>query len=116
MSTRERWIVYPLLFLALGIELRDKMVPCSQIQTAEVMAKQIRCEQLQVGQIFCDRVEAGQSVCRSLAIAGPDGQPVVRAGADNRGWRRRDRNSFHPSADSIASTLCQRGVWHVDNR
>jgi hypothetical protein len=27
MSERERWIVYPLLFLALGVSLREKLVP-----------------------------------------------------------------------------------------
>ena len=27
MSTRERWIVYPLLFMTLGIALRDKIMP-----------------------------------------------------------------------------------------
>ncbi|MEQ8847257.1 hypothetical protein [Botrimarina sp.] len=39
MSDRERWIVYPLLFLALGSALRDKLFK-------ETRAKQILCEQL----------------------------------------------------------------------
>ena len=26
MSTRERWIVYPILFMTLGIALRDKII------------------------------------------------------------------------------------------
>lgn len=39
MTDRERWIVYPLLFLALGSALRDKLAKQTQ-------AKQITCEQL----------------------------------------------------------------------
>jgi hypothetical protein len=27
MTSRERWIVYPLLFLTLGIAMRDKVIP-----------------------------------------------------------------------------------------
>lgn len=39
MTDRERWIVYPLLFLALGAALRDKI-------DKQTQAKQIICEQL----------------------------------------------------------------------
>ncbi|MEN0111255.1 MAG: hypothetical protein AAF805_11090 [Planctomycetota bacterium] len=39
MTDRERWIVYPLLFLALGAALRDKLAK-------QTRAKQIICEQL----------------------------------------------------------------------
>ncbi|MEO0531315.1 MAG: hypothetical protein AAF266_12185 [Planctomycetota bacterium] len=39
MTDRERWIVYPLLFLALGAALRDKLAK-------QTRAKQIVCEQL----------------------------------------------------------------------
>jgi hypothetical protein len=73
MSTRERWIVYPLLFLTLGIALRDKVVPPSQI----------RCNELQAGQVVCNRLESVQSECRTLLVHGPNGRPVVVAGADN---------------------------------
>lgn len=41
MSERERWIVYPLLFLALGASLRDKLF---NITTS----KSIRCQELTV--------------------------------------------------------------------
>src|SRR5690349_262869 len=37
MSDRDRWIVYPLLFLALGISLHDKIVPSKVIKTHRVM-------------------------------------------------------------------------------
>ncbi|QDT70310.1 hypothetical protein MalM25_32560 [Planctomycetes bacterium MalM25] len=39
MNDRERWIVYPLLFLALGAALRDKLAK-------QTSAKQIVCERL----------------------------------------------------------------------
>jgi hypothetical protein len=41
MSTRERWTIYPLLFLALGVALRDKL-------TATVDSKFITCEDLEI--------------------------------------------------------------------
>ena len=31
MSTRERWIVYPLLFLALGTAIKPKLVPAERV-------------------------------------------------------------------------------------
>jgi hypothetical protein len=33
MSDRERWIVYPLLFLSLGVALHDKFLPSKDIKT-----------------------------------------------------------------------------------
>jgi hypothetical protein len=41
MSTRERWTIYPLLFLALGAALRDKL-------TATVDSRFITCEDLEI--------------------------------------------------------------------
>lgn len=32
MSSRERWTVYPLLFFALGLGLRDKMIPATSAE------------------------------------------------------------------------------------
>lgn len=33
MSDRERWIVYPLLFLSLGVSLHDKWLPSKEVKT-----------------------------------------------------------------------------------
>ena len=41
MSERERWIVYPLLFFALGASIRDKLLQ-------RVEAKEIYCESLRI--------------------------------------------------------------------
>ncbi len=72
MSTRERWIVFPLLFLTLGIALRDKIVP----------PERIRCKQLQADAVLCGRIQANQAECRALLVEGPNGRPIVAAGAD----------------------------------
>jgi hypothetical protein len=110
MSTRERWIVYPLLFLTLGIALRANYERATQFQANEIAAREIHCEKLQVGQMICDQsqfgqircdqaevtqtarvrqmicdqVESIQSVCRSLFVNGSNGRPVVAAMMDPR--------------------------------
>ena len=111
MSTRERWIVYPLLFLTLGIVLRDKFMPLKhlaavQFQAGEVTAPTIRCNQLEVNELICrnrlevdqlicrkqleanelvcKRLEAIQSECRALLVRGPNGRPVVVARTDSK--------------------------------
>jgi hypothetical protein len=56
MSDRERWIVYPLLFLALGVSLRDKL---TQV---------VRCEEL---------------ICKQLIVVDRENRPVLVAAADN---------------------------------
>ncbi|MCC6493928.1 MAG: hypothetical protein IT424_13020 [Pirellulales bacterium] len=44
MSERERWIVYPLLFFALGAALRDKFT--HEVRTDKLRAGQVVCEEL----------------------------------------------------------------------
>ena len=46
MSERERWIIYPLLFFALGAALRDKFT--HEVRTDRLMAGQVVCEELLV--------------------------------------------------------------------
>jgi hypothetical protein len=53
MSSRERWTVYPLLFLTLGIALTDKIT--QQVRTRQV-------------------------VCQSLLVTDPGGKPQVIVG------------------------------------
>ena len=61
MSERERWVVYPLLFLALGVALRDKLLH--------------RIELLH-------HVESREIVCRDLRIVGDQGRVFLRINAD----------------------------------
>jgi hypothetical protein len=46
MSERERWIIYPLLFFALGAALRDKFT--HEVRTDRLVAGQVVCEELLV--------------------------------------------------------------------
>jgi hypothetical protein len=87
MSTRERWVLYPLLFLTLGIVMRDKvMLPthlgAMQFEAGEIATQRIRCNQLQVKELLCDRLESNQTECRAFLVRGPNGQPTVLAGTD----------------------------------
>ena len=60
MTHRERWTVYPLLFLSLGVALRDKFVPT---------------------------FEADLIRCRGVVVTGADGADVVRLGSGQQGGR-----------------------------
>lgn len=62
MSERERWIVYPLLFLALGAALRDKLVD-------RTTTKSIVCQELTV----VDEQPIGNQPVRVLAQIGRSG-------------------------------------------
>jgi hypothetical protein len=73
MSTRERWIVYPLLFLTLGMVMRDKFVPAAHFQAEEVTARQIHCSQLQADQtVHCGQLQADQILWRQLRLDTPN--------------------------------------------
>ena len=102
MSDRERWIVYPLIFLTLGIALRDKitrtldemeLIAGDSVQLdlkygqmrgedpsllldfaqGQLSAETIRCRQLVVEeQVTTKRVIAQQSVAREVLVMGPD--------------------------------------------
>ena len=75
MSTRERWIVYPLLFLTLGIVLRDKFVPQRSLRVVELEVENARCNHLELG-----RLEVGQIDCQFVKVTGPSGEDRVRMG------------------------------------
>jgi hypothetical protein len=46
MTERERWIVYPLLFFALGAALRDKFL--QHVTTKDLESQRITCKELRV--------------------------------------------------------------------
>jgi len=58
MSERERWVVYPLLFLALGASLRDKLVD-------RTMTRRIVCQELRI-----EDEPVGNQPARTLAMIG----------------------------------------------
>lgn len=97
MSTRERWIVYPLLFLTLGIVMRDKMRemvnPVVRANHSEFSAGRVRCGQLEVDQVAsvgglavrklqCEESVVGRMQCREMVVLGANGRPAVLIGTD----------------------------------
>ncbi len=89
MSTRERWIVYPILFLTLGIAMRDKILPPARIggfgtklEAGEIDVRRLRCGEFQAGKGICNQLESGRSECRELFVVGPNGRPAIVALAD----------------------------------
>ena len=54
MSERERWIVYPLLFLALGAALRDKLFNLTRSQT--VVCESLQAEQIQTRVLAVEQI------------------------------------------------------------
>ena len=63
MSSRERWTVYPLLFLAIGLAVRAAALPAERLETLTAGA-----------------VEAEQIVCREIVVTGTDGTVLVHIG------------------------------------
>lgn len=62
MTERERWILYPLLFLALGAALRDKVVPPEKlegglVQANAVEARSIRAPIVEAGVLKADNFQ-----------------------------------------------------------
>jgi len=85
MSSRERWIVYPLLFLTLGIAMRDKVIPprlrAQELAAhGEVLADTVRCNHLEVGQANCRQLQTDQARCRLIVVADEDRKSAVRLG------------------------------------
>ncbi|MGW8255960.1 MAG: hypothetical protein ACWGMZ_00590 [Thermoguttaceae bacterium] len=81
MSTRERWIVYPLIFLSLGIALRNQFLPTRRfgavdVKAAEVSAQRVLCNDLVVlhgGEckgLKCDRFQFNEALGKHLRMAG----------------------------------------------
>jgi hypothetical protein len=93
MSDRERWIVYPLLFLAIGMSLRDKQFPTKRVLTQKLIVLNDKDESV---------VEIGATA---------DGNGAIRA-------RRGDRTfTWPPSDEEILSpgrTLDWLRAFHRD--
>ncbi len=81
MTERERWIVYPLLFFALGAGLRDKFlqhVSTKELECQRIVAKEIVCEDVSV--IDSEKPDRIVAKLASGQPATPDGQKGDRFG------------------------------------
>lgn len=63
MTSRERWTVYPLLFLAIGLAVR-----AGSIATGPVVS------------LRCESVDSDVVTCRELLVLGADGNVLVQVG------------------------------------
>ncbi len=80
MSNRERWIIYPLLFLALGAALRTRLLPSFTNLEAETAVidrlqsanfTELKGQRIEVDGLICDRLQVNSS----LVVVAPDGKP-----------------------------------------
>ena len=115
MSTRERWIVYPLLFLTLGITLRDKVVP-PDLKPLSVDADEIRCRSFRADSVRCgDLIVVGNQDNRCVELGttaggagqvevfGPGGELIFVAGASKQGRLRTVRGGRRPGPHAGAT-------------
>jgi hypothetical protein len=73
MSTRERWIVYPLLFLTLGIAMRNQFLPTKRMGAVDFMAGELSAQTIR-----CDNLEVRQDEqCNNLHFNGATGDHLT---------------------------------------
>lgn len=85
MTTRERWTVYPLLFLAIGLGVR------AQTLTPDLD-----------GVVHVDGIDAARVVCRELRVDADDGTTLVHAGRVRGGGGGRIEIRDAKGRDSVA--------------
>ena len=85
MSSRERWTVYPLLFLAIGLAVRAAALPAERFET-----------------LAAGTVEAEQIICREIVVTGTDGTVLVHIGRVVGGGGGRIEIKDEKGVDSIA--------------
>ncbi len=98
MSTRERWTVYPLVFLSLFMAARDKLVPRER-----VAFRTLECQQLLVTNINDEKlISMGESDDAGVMIVyGPPGR------LDRIAGRRRSPDASHTSPSPPGPTLAK---------
>lgn len=82
MSTRERWTVYPLLFLALGLALRAVAVPPDRLAVGEI--------------------EAARIVCGEIVVTSEDGRKLVHVGRVKGGGGGRIEINDRAGAEAVS--------------
>ena len=82
MTSRERWTVYPLLFLAIGLALRAATIPPADLEV--------------------DSLEAGRVVCGEIVVTSDDGTKLVHIGRVKGGGGGRIEISDRAGAEAVA--------------
>jgi hypothetical protein len=81
MSDRERWIIYPLVFLTLGIALRNQFLPTRRfgavdLKAGELTAQKILCNDLVVmqkgecNQLQCEQFQFNEALGKHIRTLG----------------------------------------------
>ncbi|REK12014.1 MAG: hypothetical protein DWQ37_13425 [Planctomycetota bacterium] len=69
MTDRERWTVYPLLFLTMGIAIKDKLGP---VRIDDLQSEKIVCQEL-----VAKKQQAKAIVCQELIVIDENGREQV---------------------------------------
>ena len=85
MTSRERWTVYPLLFLALGLAVRAIAVPQGEFDAARVGA-----------------LESTRLICKEIVIENDDGTILIHMGRVVGGGGGRIEIKDQDGVDAIA--------------
>lgn len=94
MTTRERWIIYPLLFLALSVALRDKLmratvvdrITCRELAVVDANGNTLLRLNGDTGYTDSDVAAPPQLELASLlSIVDSEGQPLLALGRDQEG-------------------------------
>ncbi|WP_428306868.1 hypothetical protein [Lacipirellula sp.] len=88
MNERERWIIYPLLFFALGAALRDKFT------------HEVKTDQLRAGKILCEELVVFDSEKPDRAVAKLSSNPPLKNSPNA------DRYGVFVLIDSEGKELC----------
>ena len=82
MTSRERWTVYPLLFLAIGLALRAATIPPADLKV--------------------DVLEAGRVISGEIVVTSDDGTKLVHIGRVKGGGGGRIEISDRTGAEAVA--------------
>jgi hypothetical protein len=85
MSNRERWIIYPLLFMALGLALKPNLTVADRLKCRTLICEEIDANRSNVAELNCREATLGElngtlSRFANVEIVGPDGNPRIRMG------------------------------------
>lgn len=76
MSDRERWIVYPLLFLTLGLTLRDKIT--GTLRRLVLLDGKAAALDFENGVLRIPHIDADVVHCRRVDVRDPQDKPLVQ--------------------------------------
>jgi len=75
MSSRERWTIYPLLFLALGASLRSRLT--NTFDVAWLTSRNVEGTLVRAKQVITPSIRSDELVVERIKILGPDGKPQI---------------------------------------